>query len=435
MTTMASIKKYINQNEKLMKTIYRLAMKIMVKPYVALLHVPVIAVTGTNGKTTVTRLLNRIYIDAGYNVGICTTEGVMHNGVTVSVGDESGGGGVWKAAKCPDVDLLVLETARKGILDYGLGFYKCRVGIVTNVYEDHLGFDGINTIEDMAEVKSMIPKNTDSKGFVVLNGDDSLVMPMADISDATPIYFVMDNDYRMFERVFFLKGKMICKKNGETVQALINVEDIPITLNGFSRHNIANVMAALAAIEGLNELVTLRFSEVKNTLIKIDRDSYDNIGRSCLLNFNNEAVFLSKCKNPESYSREVEIIERIKKDGGFDKIVGVLTAVGNRRDTYYQDISRIVSHVCDMFFIRPPKHEYLRGRSESEIVRLLSAYIPKDKILSDKKASLSVVMDESKDYFMDSKSKILFVVFNNTLDADIDMMKIVKSNTFINRNL
>ncbi|MEJ2589422.1 MAG: Mur ligase family protein, partial [Deltaproteobacteria bacterium] len=178
---------------------YRLATKLIYKPAVTRLNVPIIAVTGTNGKTTVTRLLEKVYLDAGYNVGTCTTDGVSHNGALFLSGDLSWGYGAWKAAQCPDVDLLILETARGGIIRYGMGFRECQVGVVTNLFEDHLGFDGVDSLEQMADVKSTIPIHTHREGSIILNGDDADVRRMVDRSPASPIYFVTGNGHEEFE--------------------------------------------------------------------------------------------------------------------------------------------------------------------------------------------------------------------------------------------
>lgn len=413
----------IGKNERIRKPLYRLAMKLLVRPYVWNLKVPIISITGTNGKTTTTQLLDRIYNRAGYSVGTCYTFGVMHNGAIIEKGDHAGGGGIWKAATCPNVDILIFETARKGILDYGLGYYTCQVGIVTNVHEDHLGYDGINTIEEMAEVKSAVVRNTTHDGYVILNGDDPLVRPMANKSKATPIYFVLDNDYNQFENVFFLKDDIIYRKTGQDIYEVIDVKRIPITFGGQQRYNIANIMTVLAAVEGMNKYVPVAPAIMNKTFIDYGTDISDNIGRFCIGTYNNEYIIFCNSKNPNGYMHDVEIINKIKKKGKFGKIVGILTAPGNRRLDSYIEISKIVSSVCDAVFIRPPKKIYLRGRSEDEIVDLLSTHICYEKIFSKDRSSIYDVISMSKKRIND---KVLFVVFFTRIDADIDVMEILK---------
>jgi cyanophycin synthetase len=408
--------------------IHRLATNFVYKPYITNLHIPIIAITGTNGKTTVARLLERIYLDAGYNVGTCTTDGFTHNGALFMNGDMSWGFGAWKAARCPNADLLILETARGGILNYGIGFKKCQVGIVTNLYEDHLGFGGVKTLEEMADVKSSIPSHTDQEGSLILNGDNPYVRAMADKSPAKPIYFVIENDYRQFQNVFFLQEDFIYKKIGGLKEQIINVKDLPITCNGILGYNIGNVMAALAALEGMMKFIEVKNESALKTLTEFGLSPYDNINRFCLLTFQGESVLLDFCKNPECYRREIGIIEKIKQSQKFDIVVGVLTAPGNRQDKLITEISGLAASICDYFFVSPPKPEYLRGRNDDEIVRLISSKIPRNKILSDRRSSLNEVISLSRGRL---EGKILFVIFCAMITANIDYMEVVEQAEFV----
>ncbi|MDD1746112.1 MAG: hypothetical protein LUQ20_09990, partial [Candidatus Methanoperedens sp.] len=350
----------------------------------ALLGVPIIAVTGTNGKTTIVRLLTRIYRNAGYNIASCSTFGVTHNGQFISREDEALGWGAWKAAKCPNVDLLILEVARGGLTWLGLGFKKCQVGIVTNVYEDHLGYDGIHTLEQMAELKSAVPKATEKCGAVILNADDPLVRGMAGTSKAEPIYFGLNKNYKEFDKVFFLKGNSIWKKIGTDEESVIDIKEIPITLNGEQSFNVANVMAVLAAVEGARKFIPVDNAVVIKTLKEFGTRPHDNLGRFHIITFQGERVILCNAKNPTSFRFEIEVIMKIKEKEGFDHIAGILSAPGNRNNRYYQEMSEIVSHVCDLVLVSPPKNHYLRGKHPKEIVNLLSSRIPQNKIVVDK---------------------------------------------------
>jgi cyanophycin synthetase len=396
-----------------------------------MLNVPIIAITGTNGKTTTARLIERIYLDAGYNVGTCTTEGVTHNGELIWRGDASWGYGALDAAKCPNVDLLVLETGRGGIVRFGLGFRKCHVGIVTNLYEDHLGFDGINTIEEMAQVKSLIPKRTDPQGVVILNGDDNLVRQMAKKTRAAPIFFVVENDPNQFKRVFYLKKNSIYKRMDSNDEFVINVKDIPITYKGMLAHNIPNVMAALASLEGINKFLPTNKDSLEKTLTEFGNRPSDNFNRFGIVTFKGEKVILGFTKNPESCRREIEVIKRIRDFGRFVNVVGVLTAIGDRQENFYEEISALVAPVCDYFFIRPPKQKYLRGRKGEEIIRLLSSSIPREKIISDRQSSLPEVISMSKGMLA---GPTLFVIFWPFAEAEIDFQEILNEANFHTQN-
>jgi len=417
----------INRYPSTFRPFYRWATKAIIRPYVNMLGVPIIAITGTNGKTTTTRLIERIFRDAGYNVGACTTEAVTHNGAVIWAGDGSWSYGAWRAAQCPNLDLLVLETARGGLIKYGPGFRQCNVGVVTNVYEDHLGFDGINTLEEMAEVKSLIPRHTYSKGFIVLNGDDDLVRRMVQKTWAAPIYFVTEKSPDQFERVFFTRGNFIYKRITGREEAVIDVRELSVTYGGLLNFNIPNVMAALAAVEGIKKLLPLDDDSVKKTLQEFGSEPLDNIKRFSVVTYKGEWVVLGYSKNPESFRRDIEVIKTIEDRGGFRYVVGVLSAIGNREEKYYREISELVAPVCDYFFVRPPIYKYLRGRSGEEIVGLLSGAIPQGKILSTPQGSIAEIIAYSRERLA---GKILFVAFASAWTDTIDLWEIFKEAEF-----
>lgn len=422
-------KKIINAcEEQIRKKVFRLASKLIVRPYINRLKVPVVAITGTNGKTTITRLLSRIYLNAGYRVGYSTTHGVWHNDIQVSNKDETSVRGAWKAARCKNVDILILENARGGLIKYGLGFKKCQVGVVTNLYEDHLGFDGINTLEEMAEIKSIIPGHTDKEGTVIINGDDANVRAMAKKSMARPIYFVLESDPNQFENVFFVKENCIWKKIDAKMERIIAVEEIPITFQGIRRYNIANSMAVLGAIEGLKRLLPVSDTIAIETLKDFGNNPYDNLERFHLITYKGETVAYLTSKNPASLSLEKSLIQKTKVDGTYKHVVGILTAPGNRNEKYYSEMSELAAPVCDTFFVRPPAPKYLRGRDGREIVRLLSSNIPEDKILSKHSTSLDEVIALSKKKL---GGRNLFIVFFGDIEAKIHIDDLLKGDTSV----
>lgn len=396
----------------------RLAMKCLVRPRLARLGVPVISITGTNGKTTIVRLLVRVFRKAGYNVGACTTEGVTHNEAIVTTDDESWGRGAWRAAQCPGVDVLVLETARGGLKLYGPGFRECHVGIVTNLYDDHLGFNGIHTMEEMAEVKSAIPRAVRGDGTLVLNGDDPMVRNMAGKSGARPVYFAVESDYRRFDRVFFVRDGSVWKKAGAIEEPVITIAEVPIASKGLQPYNVANVMAALAAVEGMMRFLPVHSAAVDAALREFGTDPADNPGRFHMLTLQGERVLIFYAKNPASFRLEVDIVNKVKEREGFDRVVGAIAAPGNRLPAYYHDISRTVAPVCDLVFVRPPQDKYLRGRSPQEIVRLLSSSIPQEKVIEDRDCTVSEMIALSRRRLA---GRTLFVLFTALFDPGADV--------------
>lgn len=367
-------------------------------------------------------------MNAGYRVGYSTTHGVWHNDIQVSKKDETSVRGAWKAARCKNVDILILETARGGLIKYGLGFEKCQVGVVTNLYEDHLGFDGINTLEEMAEIKSVVPGHTDREGSVIINGDDAYVRAMAEKSMARPIYFVLESDPNQFKNVFYVKENCIWKKNDTKMERIIPVEDIPITSRGIQRYNIANSMAVLGALEGMKRFLPVSDAMIMETLKDFGNDPCDNLKRFHLITYKGETVAYFYAKNPASLSLEKSLIQKTKGDGTYQHVVGILTAPGNRNEKYYLEMSELAAPVCDTFFIHPPAPKYLRGRDCGEIVRLLSSSIPEDKILSKQSTSLDEVIALSK---KKQGGRNLFIVFFGDIEAKIHIDELLKGDTFV----
>jgi len=416
---------------RLRKFALKLATKMIVQPRLAQLGVPIIAITGTNGKSTITRLLTRIYRNAGHNVGACTTYGVTHNEDFVSKTDDASGLGAWRAARCPNVNLLVLEVARGGLARWGLGFRKCDVGIVTNVYEDHLGYEGIHTMEQMAELKSAVPRATKKNGAVILNADDPLVKGMAQKSKAESIYFTLARDYREFDNVFYLNGNNIWKKIGAIEEPIIDIREIPITLNGERGFNVANVMAVLAAVESMRKHIPIDNVLVTKTLREFGTNSRDNLGTFHRISFQDEHVILCNSKNPSSFRFEIELIKKIKEKEGFDYIAGTLSSPGNRSTRYYQEMSEIAAHICSLILVTPPKDHYLRGRDPKEIVALLSSKLPQDKILNDENFTLSQWISLSKSKL---GGRILFVVFSVITSPKVNIFQETEDTHFLSTN-
>lgn len=417
------LKNLILRNKHVNKFINKQATRFLIRPYVQLRRIPIIAIIGTNGKTTITRLLHRIYLLAGYRVGMCCTEEVYSNGKMVAKGDYSFGHGILKAIRRQKIDIVVAETARGGILKYGLGFYACQVGVVTNVYEDHFGLDGVHTLEQMAEVKSTIVINTAPNGSAVLNGDDALVRSMSNLTRNSVIYFTVEGRQDKFNHCYYLKDGWIFRKYGSNSEPIIDVKTIPITLQGELTYNIANIMAVLAVVEGMQTKVPVSIETVRAVLQEFGKNPNDNPIRFTFLRFKERFVLFCTCKNPESFRRDVEIIRKIQKEYKLDHVIGILSAVGNRNQDYYNKISSIVAPICRYFFIHPPAWKYLRNRAGEEIVRLLSANIPKNHILNTENLSLESVFDQTEQVV---NGNCLYVHFDADLEADWDVPRLIR---------
>jgi len=222
-------------------------------------RVPVVSITGTNGKTTTTRLVAHIAMTAGLRTAWSSTSGVVVMGETIEEGDFSGPAGARAVLATPGLEVGVLETARGGMLLKGMGISTNDVSIVTNVTADHLGLQGIDTLDQLAEVKAIVTTITKPGGWVVLNGDDPRVWPMRHRVRAQPWAFSLDPDAPALRESLSAGGRGITVLDGDIVvltpgadpDRLAKVVDVPVTLSGLARHNIANALAGAAAALGL----------------------------------------------------------------------------------------------------------------------------------------------------------------------------------------
>jgi len=391
--------------------IYKFIVDFAIRPRVKSLGVPIIAISGSSGKSAVTKLLNQIYLKAGYRVGMCCTTSVMRNGKILTKGDKSGPSGLWRLAVRRGLDLIVAETSRGGIIRHGLGFHECMVGLITNIYEEHIGQDGINSKEEMADVKSQVVEHTRADGTVILNADDALVSGMALKTKADITWFTLKDDppFDKMTNCFFVNKGSIYRRINGVIRQVIPVKDIAITFGGILQHQTANVLAALAVIESLKTKFSVLPETLHTVLADFGKDPNDHAGKFSILRFKDEIIMLCHCKIDQAYKLNLPLIQKAAQDGGFDNRVGIISYVDGRLDTYYQKISKAAAQTCDGFFIHPPDRCHFRYRSKEELTALLSSSIPPDKIVSTGNETLSTIFHKSRTRF---KGKILYIIFH-----------------------
>ena len=389
--------------------------RFLIRPSIDLRGLPLVAVTGTSGKTSVTLLVERILRDAGYRTGCACTEGVIVKGRWIRRGDESGSKGLWRASRTFGLDALVAETARGGILRNGLGFSRCDVSVVTNVDEDHMGLRGITSVEQMAEVKSILPRSTRERGTTVLNLDQPLVRDMAAQSLAHAVYFSMEEPPAAVEDCFYLEGTTIFRKRGAAREPQLAVADIFLTYGGAVTFQIANAMAAMAVVEALQAKLPVPRASLARSLAEFGRRPEDMPLRLQLFRYEGLDVLLSATKNPSNYELEVPLIRRIVRAHGYRRVICVVTEVGNRQEKCYRAASRAVSSLGDAVACIPPGPKYFRGRSASEIVRLLEIEVPAEKLVRPPTGSLRGVFEHFRSGDLE---RTLFVAFASVFYGD-----------------
>ncbi|WP_375427537.1 cyanophycin synthetase [uncultured Sphingomonas sp.] len=342
-------------------------------------RVPVFAITGTNGKSTTTRMVARILCEAGLRVGMTTTSGVYVDGRLLMAADASGPRSARMLLRNPTVDAVVLETARGGILREGLGFDRCDVGAVLNVTGDHLGISGIDTVEELGRVKAVVARAVARWGSCVLNADDPITVRMARHTGGKPVWFSMAGGEAMppFLRRHIDKGLLAVVREpgalGGTIalwrdarrEPLMNAADVPATLGGSAEFNIANALAAAAMTiaHGVDPEV------VRRALGQFTSSFEDSPGR---LNVHDAAhgvrVIVDYAHNEAAVTALGRLIDTMRPDHG--RVYGVVSIPGDRRDEDLLRMGELAAGIFDEVMFREAPDG--RGRPAGSINALMT---------------------------------------------------------------
>jgi len=331
-------------------------------------RIPLIAVTGTNGKTTTVLAINHVLRDQGLRTGCTTTEGVYIDGERVMDGDCTGYWSGLSVLTDPEVDAAVLETARGGILKRGLCYDRSDVAVVLNVTADHLGQDGIDSVEELARVKAVVADT--ARRALVLNAEDERCVAMAaDAREGVVVwYFSMQPDHPVVQQHVAQGGPAVVCRDGEIVllnaggaRPLVRVERLPFTLNGRARHNVENALAAVAALLALK----LPANAVAQALCGFHCSSDANPLRLNLFQLQDVRLVVDYAHNEAAYRALIATCRGL----GSGRLVGVVTAPGDRRDA---ELARI-GHLCSEGFDELVLYELDedRGRARGDTVRAL----------------------------------------------------------------
>ncbi|MBK6893786.1 MAG: cyanophycin synthetase [Flavobacteriales bacterium] len=349
-------------------------------------RIPIIAVTGTNGKTTTTRLIAHIMRSHGNRVGMTCSDGVYIMNRLLMQGDCTGPVSAQFVLKDPLVDMAVLETARGGMVRSGLGFESCDVGICTNVAADHLGLKDINTLEDLANVKGTVPRSVRRDGYAILNADDDLVMAMRKQCDCKIALFSLDENNRLIRQHCKLGGLAAVYENGfitiskgEWKLRIEKAVNVPLTLGGKAVFNIQNILPAVLAayVQGV------KMEELKESLSTFVPSPAQTPGRLNLFQFKNFQVVVDYAHNPHGFEALGRFLSKVPDSPK----VGVIAGVGDRRDEDTVTLGRLSAQMFDEIIIRQDRN--LRGKSDDDIIALMMKGIqevdPKKKVTIIKK--------------------------------------------------
>ena len=350
-------------------------------------RVPIVAVTGTNGKTTTSRMIAHIMKGVGRKVGMTSTDGIVIDERLVYKADASGPRSARMVMQNPRVDFAVLEVARGGILREGLGYDRNDVAVVTNVAADHLGMRGIDTVEQLADVKAVVVEAVPRDGYAVLNADDPLVRRMRRRCSGSIVWFstappgsrvreFIDDHCRRGGRAVVLeptdRGDMIVIRHGRRTMQLAWTHLLPSTLGGTAMFNVANAMAAAGAAFA----VGTGLHEIRQGLRTFTTSYYLSPGRMNLVDVHNVEVIVDYCHNAPGMKVLGDFVERYAahKEGAaeFGKVsrIGMIATAGDRRDDDMRELGAIAAEHFDVLVVR--EDERLRGRRSGETSALIS---------------------------------------------------------------
>ncbi|MFH0815306.1 MAG: cyanophycin synthetase [Methanobacteriota archaeon] len=343
--------------------------------------IPIIAVTGTNGKTTTVRFIAHILKYAGKNVGMCCTNGVEIGNQLVLEGDYSGPDGAKHILKDPTVDHAVLEVARGGILRRGLGYDESDVGVVLNVSTDHLGLDGINTLEELAELKRIVVETVKPDGLAVINADNEWTLGYKDLIKAKSILFSIHDDNPALAAHVANGGTAVTVKDGEIILrkgtsdvTIAKINNIPITFGGKATFNVANTLAAVAATYAIGiDIKTIQIS-----LVTFNPSTGQLPGRANLIDVDTFKVLIDYGHNPSALEALAELIPHLARG----KKINVGSGTGNRRDVDILDFGKNIAKMYDYIILNDSDPRKRKLGETAEMVRkgVLSTGFPKKNI-------------------------------------------------------
>ena len=352
--------------------------------------IPIISVTGTNGKTTTVRMISHILRIHGYKVGMTTTDGIYIYDRLIVRGDTTGPISAQTLLSERDIDVAVLETARGGIIRSGLGYDLSDVGVLTNISKDHLGQDNIHTLDDMLHVKSLVVEAVKDEGFVVINADDKMVLKSMDKIRSNIILFSAQPNNNEIERhikyggmAIFIKDQLINIANKGKLLKHIHASQIPATFGGKLLYNLENMLAAISVAYALK----IPIKTIERAVYSFYNDSIQNPGRFNIFNMGNFRIILDYGHNIEGYLNVLKSVQKLDAS----RLIGVIGVPGDRDDINIREIGKIAGEAFDYLIVKEDGDT--RGRERGEVADLLIEGISKSKGSS---GHIETIYDEVK---------------------------------------
>lgn len=394
----------------------------MLYPNGANSRIPIISITGTNGKTTVTRMIAHLLSGTDLNVGMTTTDGISINGEQIVKGDRTGPVSAKTILGDKLIDIAVLETARGGLLRRGLGFDWSDVAVITNISEDHIGQDGIESIDDLINIKALIAERVRPGGTLVINADDENSLRVLEREKVRQtlkniVFFSMHKNNPRIKRhlatsgtVYFSDGQNIIEIKNHEQTVIAKIAKIPATMNGIAEYQIANSMAAIAAVRayGVSAETISRFETFQNDA--------DNPGRSNFYKVGRGFVMVDYGHNPGAF----EAVCRMAMQWENKKVTGIIGVPGDRDDRLIKDSARIAARGFERIIIK--EDEDRRGREKGEVAHLICETV---KMVAPNRRC-EIVLDEVEAFSQAVKEiqdDEVIVIFFDKLEPVLEVLK------------
>jgi cyanophycin synthetase len=389
----------------------------MLFPPAAPTRIPIVAITGTNGKTTTTRLIAHIFSQIYDSVGFTTTDGIYIGDHLIEKGDTTGPQSAQLILQDPTVDIAVLETARGGILRSGLAFQTCDVAVILNVAADHLGLGDIETIDQLAKVKAVVAETVHADGYAVLNADDQRVADMADLVRGKVAYFSMDPDNPLVRShvnrggiAAIYEEEYLVILQQDWVHRIEKVDRVPLTLGGRAPFMIANALAACLAafVQGV------KVEHIRTALQSFHASATQTPGRMNLFDLGNYHALVDYAHNPAGYAAVGSFVKNWP-----GPTVGVVGGPGDRRDEDLIELGSLSAQFFDHIIVK--EDDDGRGRAWGDVAELIVQGIH----ATDQSASYSILLNESEaiEWALDNNAKnTLVVIFPDNVSRAISLI-------------
>ncbi|MGL5575104.1 MAG: Mur ligase family protein [Sarcina sp.] len=375
-------------------------------------YIPIISVTGSNGKTTTVKLIYNILKSLGYKVGMTSTGGVYVNDDLVLEGDTTGYFSAKRVLEDKEVDIAVLEVARGGIVKQGLAYKNASVAIITSLSNDHLGMEGAETIEELARIKLLVLEEIDRDGVVVCRAKENIINNISSydnlvVFDDEKTKYLQELILKKVE-AYYVEDNYIVREFEREKKKIVDVREIPFAFGGASKSNIRNIICAIIAVRRIHS----NLYEIINQVKLLKCDSSKNIGRQNIIEYRGRRIIVDYGHNEEAFN---EIFDLVKKINGKGRVISVIGAPGDRRNNDIIKLGKIAANNSDFIVVKELDNK--RGRDVGESASLLLYGINKAKFNLDN--VITIINEiEAFDYaFKYSKKDDIIIYFVQGKDS------------------